>query len=311
MHINPFSQSKITFKISFKIHYKDIEIFEELFINPYLKNVLSVSTYEVESMTIEAMPQDIWCLEVYLSEKPDFMFLNNQINKFAQDQKLEILDDLKIEQIEDQDWVSIYQNGLKPIEIGRFFISSRIHKDLCPKDKEGVFIDASRAFGTGEHATTFACIETLEQLSYLKFDNILDIGTGTGILSFIAKKLWPNAKVMGCDIESTAIEIAHNNAEFNNLEIFFYENSLDSLILSEHDCEKFDLIISNILAKPLIELSSQIRKITTDDARVILSGFLDYQVDDVLSAFEKNEFELESSLCKDSWITLIIKVKRN
>lgn len=88
-----------------------------------------------------------------------------------------------------------YQKQLKPIIINRFFIGSKFYKNDCPDKKIPIYIEASREFGTGEHATTSGCIEAMEFLHNFHFENIFDIGTGTGILCFAAERTWPSAKI--------------------------------------------------------------------------------------------------------------------
>jgi len=302
--ITPFSQSKDTYKIFFNIKYSQSEVFEELI----LENLLGITIYEVTSQTVDSQPNDIWCFEIYLSEKPNLAILTKQIIEFANQNHLDILSQIKSEKIEDQDWVAFYQNQLKPIEIGRFFISSRSQKELCPADKIGICIEASRAFGTGQHDTSAGCIEALEQLSYLQFNKIFDIGTGTGILALAAENLWPEAEIFACDIEEISIEIAKDNAEFNNSNIIFYTNSLQHLLPFDQLNIEFDLIFSNILASPLIELSEIIHKITKLNGYVILSGFLDYQLQSVLEAYEKVGFTLKNVNYKNKWVILIIQL---
>lgn len=301
--ITPFSQSKDTYKIFFNIKFSQIEVFEEL----TLKNLLGITIYEVTSQTVDSLPNDIWCFEIYLSEKPDLTILTKQIIEFANQNHLDILNDIKVEKIEDQDWVAFYQSQLAPIEIGRFFISARVQKDLCPSDKIGIFIEASRAFGTGQHETSSGCIEALEQLSHLKFDKILDIGTGTGILAFAAENLWQKAEIFACDIEEVSIEIANDNGEFNNSNIKFYVNSSENVLPADQLNMEFDLIFSNILAAPLIELSETIYKITKLNGYVILSGFLDYQLQIVVEAYEKVGFTITKVNYKNAWVILILQ----
>ena len=212
---NPFSQSKVTYKISFTTYFKQLENFEEIINNIFEETLLAVSTHEIDSQTIDSLPQDIWLVEIYLSDMDSHS--TEQLKKASSLENLTIISSITVDKIEDADWVSIYQTNLKPIEIDNFFISSKIHLNDCPKNKTGIFIEASRAFGTGDHATTSGCIEALTGLSHLKFNNIIDVGCGTGILSFVAKHLWFHADVFGCDIEEVAADIARANAEFNNL----------------------------------------------------------------------------------------------
>lgn len=308
---NPFSQSEMTFKLSFQTLFCHLDILED-FINQNFDHILQgISTYEIESKTIESLHNDIWKFEAYFNTEPDYSTTKNLIDKFAQKQSILILDEITFEKIEDQDWISLYQNSIKPIEIGNFFISSKIHKNLCPKDKVGIYIDASRAFGTGEHATTIGCIEAMLNLKAHNFKNIIDVGTGTGILSFIAEKLWPKAKILGCDIEEVAIEIAKDNGNFNNSEVSFYVNSGDQIITQDKRLNQFDLIVSNILAGPLINFAGSFKTLSNKGTYIIISGFLENQTHDVLESFEHQGFELVGQISKGLWQILSFRVKEN
>ena len=308
---NPFSQSKVTYKISFETKFAHIEIFEELFNDHFNENLLSTSSSEIFSATVDSQPDDIWNLDIYINKKCEEHYIENLLKEFTTNSNIEFPKKTVITKVEDEDWVSLYQNSLKAIEIANFYICDRGHKDLCPNDKIGIFIDASRAFGTGDHATTSSCIESMVKLAHLKFNNIIDIGTGTGILSFAAEHLWQKAKIIACDVESVAVEIAHNNGEFNHSRVEFYKNTEDKILTPKFEKRKFDLVVSNILANPLIELASQIRSIATDNAYVILSGFLENQKSSVVASFEAYGFEICDVICKSNWVSLTLKVKEN
>ena len=308
---NPFSQSKVTYKIAFTTYFKNLNEFENIIDDIFEENMLGVSTSEISSQTIESLPQDIWLIEIYLSENPGLDFAKGAIGSAATLTSLAIIEEISIDEIEDADWVSIYHAGLKPIEIGDFFISSKIHQSDCPKDKIGIFVEASRAFGTGDHSTTSGCIEALIDIACFKFQNILDIGTGTGILSFAAKYLWQDARVIACDIEEVAVGIAQDNAITNGLNIEIYQNNENEILTNPYKAQKFGLIISNILAGPLINMASQIRAIVTDEAYIILAGFLESQAGNVQSNFEKCGFNLINLIVRDSWVILTMSVKAN
>ena len=306
--INPFRQSKVTYKISFTTYFDNLENFEDIINDILQETVLGISTHEKSSQTIDSQPDDIWEIEVYLSENPNADYIIEALNKAASLASLIIIDAINIEEIEDQDWVSIYQSSLKPLEVGRFFISSKIHQNLCPTDRNAIFVEASRAFGTGDHATTSGCIEALENLIHLKFDNIIDVGTGTGILSFAAKHLWPDARVVACDIEEVAVDIAQDGARTNNLDIEIYQNLDDRILNDKYKQRKFNLIISNILAGPLTQLAKEMRSFASDSAYIILAGFLNTQQEEVQACFESYGFKINSVLHKDSWVILTMNL---
>jgi len=304
---NPFSQPKITYKICFNTNYQYIEPFERFF--PEDK-IYGISAYEIESKTIEAEPDDIWAFEVFMEKKPKLATLQEELQEFAIKNKLKIISEITIERIEDKDWITEYQEQLEPIEIGRFFITSSLRKQACPKNKIPIYIEASRAFGTGDHSTTSLCIKAMEELEGTEFNNIFDIGTGSGILSFAAAKLWPSARILACDIEEISIKVAKDNQNFNNSNIEFYQNYETDLNIPKYYNHSFDLIVSNILAKPLISMKNNIKSLCHSKTKVILSGFLAYQREELENHYTSIGFEIEKVFSENNWVALMLRSKR-
>ena len=302
---NPFSQPKIIYKIHFITNYKSIELFENFF----PENTLGIASYEVESETIDAQDNDLWSLEVYVENKPDLSALQMELADYAAKHGALLASEVTQESIIDKDWVTEYQKQLKPIIIGRFFVTATIQQAMCPADKTPIFIEASRAFGTGDHATTSLCIEAMELLENNSFVNIFDVGTGSGILSFVGEKIWPQANILACDIEEVSVEVAKDNLIVNDSKVKFYQNTESDLKIPEQWDQKFDLIISNILAQPLISMASAFKSLAHSDTKVILSGFLDYQQEEIESAYNSAGFVVEKILHKNKWISLTLAVK--
>jgi len=156
-------------------------------------------------------------------------------------------------------------------------------------------IDASLAFGTGQHATTSGCLEALDRLERddAQFANIADIGTGTGLLAFAALALWPSAKCIATDIDPIAIEVARDNAAINGVKLghgagellLDVGDGMDSPLLAAR--APFDLIIANILAGPLIELAQDFAGSLAPGGSIILAGLLDMQATAVAGAYEQ------------------------
>jgi len=304
---NPFSQPKVTHKIRFITNYKSIELFENFF----PEDIPGISIYEVESATIDAQDDDLWSFEAYLIDKPDLTQLQKELVAYANKYEALLASEVTDESIEDKDWVTEYQKQLKPIGIGRFFITSTAQQEIVPVGKTPIFIDASRAFGTGDHATTSLCIEAMELLENSAFNNIFDVGTGSGILSFAGEKIWPKANILACDIEEISVKVARDNLIVNNSNVQFYQNTENDLNIPSAWNQKFDLIISNILAKPLIAMAQEFRVITYTDSKIILSGFLDYQQEDVECAYKAAGFIVEAVLHQDKWVSLMLAVKES
>lgn len=298
---NPFSQPKIVYKIHFITNYKSIKSFEEFF----PEDVPGISTYEIESKTIDSEDHDLWSFETYLTKKFNFEELKSDLTLYADEKNLLLSSNITCEEIEDQDWVTEYQKQLKPIEIGRFIITSTAQNLDSYNGKTPIFIEASRAFGTGDHATTSLCINAMENLEKENAQTVFDVGTGSGILSFAAEKIWPNANILACDIEGISVQIAKENLIHNNSKINFYQNTeTDLKIPPVYKDNKFDIIVSNILAKPLILLAPEFKRLSGNGTKLILSGFLDYQKDDVANAYQTAGFKLENISQLNEWIVL-------
>src|SRR3954470_12097625 len=170
--------------------------------------------------------------------------------------------ELRLEQLGEADWVTMSQAGLQPIRAGRFYVHTPMYRG-APPGAVPFEIDASLAFGTGQHATTSGCLAALDKLERdgARFANVADIGTGTGLLTFAALVLWPEAKAIATDIDSVAIDVARDNAAINGVKLghgagellLGVADGMESPLLSAR--APFDLIIANILAGPLIELA--------------------------------------------------------
>jgi ribosomal protein L11 methyltransferase len=199
----------------------------------------------------------------------------------------------KVEQLGEADWVTMSQAGLQPIRAGRF----TVHTPTYAPDPERVNfeIDASLAFGTGQHATTSGCLASLDRLEVAgkSFANIADIGTGTGLLAFAALALWPQARCIATDIDPVAIDVASDNAAINNVHVghgagellLGVADGLESALLTAR--APFDLIIANILAGPLIELAPDFARSLAPGGTVVLAGLLNTQADGVIAAYEQ------------------------
>jgi ribosomal protein L11 methyltransferase len=197
-----------------------------------------------------------------------------------------------VEQLGEADWVTMSQSGLQPIRAGRFFVHTPTH----PPDPDAINfeIDASLAFGTGQHATTAGCLEALDllEINGFSFTNVVDVGTGTGLLSFAAIALWPQAKCIATDIDAVAIDVARDNAAINRVKLghgpgellLAVADGMDSPLLTAR--APFDLIIANILAGPLVELAEDFAKALAPGGTIILAGLLSAQADAVVRAYQ-------------------------
>ena len=230
--------------------------------------------------------------------KPDDWLIHAYFEHHPSDDEIALLTSLgcgptHIEQLGEQDWVTMSQAGLQPIRAGRF----TVHTPTYAPDPGRINfeIDAGLAFGTGQHATTSGCLAALDKLERggAKFTNIADIGTGTGLLAFAALKLWPEAKCIATDIDRQAIEVACDNAAINRVSLghgagellLAVADGMDSGMLAAR--APFDLIVANILAGPLIELAPAFEGALAAGGTIVLAGLIDTQADAVAKAYKQ------------------------
>ena len=185
---------------------------------------------------------------------------------------------ITVEPLPDQDWIRLSQEGLPPVRAGRFFVYGAHDAGQVPHGVIPIKIEAGLAFGTGHHETTALCLSVLSELARKRsFRNVLDLGTGTGLLAIGATKLWKRP-VLASDIDPVAVEVTRENAIANNSGSLIRAVVADGLanpILSRG--APYDLLIANILAGPLTQLATSIQRALAPGAMLLLSGLLTNQ----------------------------------
>lgn len=255
----------------------------------------------------ESQP-DLWELNAYFEGKPDtasIAALQALLPSAAGATP-------KLEQLPDEDWVTVSQAGLEPVHAGRFYIHTATNRGRVPRGATAFRIEASQAFGTGGHATTANCLTMLDAMRTrgARAIDIADIGTGTGVLAFAAHALWPQARIIATDIDPKSVAIAHENAEINRVPIGQLPGRVAMVTASGADHPAilarapFDLIIANILAGPLIELAPAFAALGRPGASVVVAGLLRSQVETVANAYRRAGFRLAEAHGNDEWPSL-------
>jgi ribosomal protein L11 methyltransferase len=193
-----------------------------------------------------------------------------------------------VEHLPDQDWIALSQEGLPPVRAGRFFVYGAHDAGIVPDGVIPIRIEAGLAFGTGHHETTALCLSVLSGLARKRrFNNVLDLGCGTGLIAIGAAKLWKRS-VLASDIDPVAVEVTDENAQLNGVGPWVAGVVADGLTHPVLDRRApFDLIIANILAGPLTFLARQITAALAPGGTLVLSGLLHNQEKMVLSFYHK------------------------
>ncbi|TLS70847.1 50S ribosomal protein L11 methyltransferase [Aliarcobacter thereius] len=219
--------------------------------------------------------------------------IKSAIVKFSEALNIEC--EISYEKKDSVDWIKNYQDSIKPVLIGNFYIRPSWEKSI--DDKINILIDPALAFGSGHHETTSSCIEAIDK--YVKKDDeLLDVGTGSGILAIASSK--KGAKVDICDTDSICIDSSISNFKINNERVNnFWIGSVNSAK------NKYDVVIANIIADILVMISNDLKTSMKEDGTLILSGILDKYENRVKNSF--NDLVLKERIQKNEWLTLIFK----
>lgn len=234
-------------------------------------------------MTTETIEDDRerWRLEAYFEIEPDAVAIAGLRELVPSAWAAAPL----IERLGDEDWVTLSQAGLEPIREGRFVVHTCAHAVEPPPGGRAFLIEASRAFGTGHHATTAGCMAMLDRLADRRLGAIIDVGTGTGLLAFVARHLWPEATVTATDIDPAAIEVTRANVAANGIEgidLVVADGALHEAITAR---APYDLLIANVLAGPLVSMATELAAIAAPQATIVLAGLLETQREEVVAAY--------------------------
>ncbi|MBZ9812922.1 MULTISPECIES: 50S ribosomal protein L11 methyltransferase [unclassified Mesorhizobium] len=212
------------------------------------------------------------------------------------------------EVLPDVDWVSRSLEGLKPVRAGRFFVHGSHDRAKRRSGDLAIEIEAGLAFGTGHHGTTAGCLEVLEQVVLRERPrNALDLGTGSAVLAIALAKL-AHIPVLATDIDPVAVRVAAANARLNHVKALVETVTAPGFhhpIFARR--APFDLIVANILARPLMRLAPEMAKHISLGGSLVLSGILDRQRDAVISAYVGQAFRHVRTLHREGWVTIHLK----
>ena len=255
-----------------------------------------VGVFEIEDGS------DTWEVGGYFTEAPDAVALAllSAVHGAAE---------FVISELPDTDWVAHVRRELTPVEAGRFFVYGAHDADKLPVDRIGLRIEASMAFGTGHHGTTLGCLRAVDALVAEGFvpARVADIGCGSGVLAMAAASVWSGV-VIAADIDPVAIEVTEANLASNGL-----SDRVETCVAPGFEDQRltgpFDLILANILKGPLLDLAGPMEAALSATGRVVLSGILIEQADDVSAHYQGFGLKLLQRADIVDWTTLILSRK--
>ena len=247
-----------------------------------------------------------WQVTGYAAEEPDRLDILARFRAAAAIANV-ALPDIGISPVEQRDWVAELEHTLPPIHVGPYYVFGSHVRDVPPDGAIAIRVDAGLAFGTGNHETTCSCLQAIESVcADREPSNPLDLGTGSGILAIAVAKRF-GVRVTASDNDPIAIDVARENAGLNGVREKVDFHVADGLDMAELMAKApYDLIVANIVANPLIALSSDITGALTGSGHLILSGILLGQVDDVTEAYRENGLRLKDRIEAGEWVTLTL-----
>lgn len=211
--------------------------------------------------------------------------------------------DLTMNIIDDQDWMNSYKEHFKTIKLtDSIVVKPSWEEEVTDEDIKVLELDPGMAFGTGDHETTAMCATLMEEFG-CEGKDVLDVGTGSGILA-IAAALLGGKDILGVDIDPVAVEVAADNVKINNCESNVTVKYGD---LTKGIDFKADIVVANLMAEMVVMLSKAVKNHMKEDAVFISSGILNEKKDMVIEGLHEAGLEVVSVLDRGDWSAIAAK----
>ena len=261
---------------------------------------LSVSLFAIEDeATADALG---WRVDVLFRAPPDAAAVAYELTGSGI-----VVEQATVERVVPEEGARATELKLPPVTAGRFVVHGSHARAGLPDGAVPIEIDAGLAFGSGEHATTQACLVAIDRLARRhRFRRVLDVGCGSGVLAIAAAKCWP-ARVLAVDNDPIAVRVARTNVGLNGVARHVRVEQAESYGHSAvRHSRPFDLILANILADPLVELAPALARHLAPGGHAVLSGLLDRQAEAVVAAHRREGLQLVGRIALGPWMALVL-----
>lgn len=247
-----------------------------------------------------------WKLEAIFQDRPDEAALAAALAVAGTAAGIDV-PPYELSELAQRDWLKESLVSFAPVSVGRYYIYGSHIKEPPPAAKVSLQIDAATAFGSGEHFTTQGCLTALEEISRFKRPaSILDMGCGSGILALAAAKTF-HTKIFAVDIDPESVRVTLENARINHLSRYISAQAGNGYKpAAVRTKAPYDLVFSNILARPLTLMAKDLASVLAPDGLAVLSGMLYRQEAWVLSAHRRAGLQLKKRYRIEGWSTLVV-----
>lgn len=211
-----------------------------------------------------------------------------------------------ISEVNEEEWATAWKKYYYPVKISEKFTIVPTWEEYTPVNSDELIIelDPGMAFGTGTHPTTVMCIQALER-TIKSGDRVIDVGTGSGVLS-IAAALLDASSIMALDLDEVAVESAKMNIELNKVQ--------DKVTVSQNNLldgmeEKVDVVVANILAEVILRFTDDVARVVKKDGFFIASGIIFNKKDEVKESIINVGFEIVETIQMEDWVAILAKRK--
>ncbi|AGK54978.1 50S ribosomal protein L11 methyltransferase [Bacillus sp. 1NLA3E] len=209
-----------------------------------------------------------------------------------------------ISEVNEEEWATAWKKYYNPVKISERFTIVPTWENYTPVGSDELIIelDPGMAFGTGTHPTTVMCVQSLES-TIKSGDNVIDVGTGTGVLS-IAAALLGAEKVTALDLDEVAVQSASLNIKLNKVKDFVtvaQNNLLDGIV------GPVDIVVANILAEVILRFTDDVARVVKKGGYFIASGIIQQKKEQVKDGIINAGFTIEETLVMEDWVAIIAK----